>query len=62
MCRRSVGKGVLGGGDPVCQPCKLPLQLFDQLPLPCDSGVQILNRLVLMGHTDFKLIKTAGII
>tara|TARA_Y100000815_G_scaffold113841_1_gene102918 strand:- start:2156 stop:2443 length:288 start_codon:yes stop_codon:yes gene_type:complete len=35
-------------------------RLLDQLPLRRDGGIQILNRLVLMDHTHFKLVEAGG--
>ncbi len=52
--------GLFGLGDAVGKARHLPLQPLDQLPLRRDGLVQILNRLILMDHTHFKLIKARG--
>ena len=52
---------LFGFGDPFAQPRDLTLQPVDQLPLRRDGRVQILNRLVLMDHTHFKLVEAGGV-
>ena len=64
MRRRPVHGGGLAGGlfglrDALGEAFDLPLQPLDQLPLRRDGCVQILNRLVLMDHTHFKLVEAA---
>ena len=63
------GRPVHGGGlagalfgvsDALGEPRNLSLQPFNQLPLRRDGRVQVLNRLVLMNHTHFKLVEAGG--
>lgn len=53
--------GLFGVGDPLGKVLDLPLQPVDQLPLRRDGLVQLVNRLVLMDHTHFKLIEAGGV-
>ena len=59
--RGRVAHGLFGFGDPFAQVRDLTLQPVDQLPLRRDGRVEILNRLVLMDHTHFKLIEAGGV-
>ena len=52
--------GLLGVGHALGKARHLPLQPLDQLPLRRDGGVEVLNRLVLMDHTHFKLVESGG--
>ena len=54
--------GLFAVGDPFAEPRDLPLQPLDQLPLRRDGGVEVLDRLVLMGDADFKLIEAGEVI
>ena len=49
--------GLFGVGHALGEARHLALQPLDQLPLRRDGRVQILNRLVLMDHTHFKLVE-----
>ena len=62
MRGRPVHGGGLAGGEfgvrhALGEARDLSLQPLNQLPLRRDGGVQILNRLVLMDHTHFKLVE-----
>ena len=56
-----VAARLFGVGDPLAEARNLTLQPVDQFPLRRDGRVQILNRLVLMDHTHFKLIEAGGV-
>lgn len=56
-----IADGLFAVGDPLGEANHLPLQPLDQLPLRRDGRVEVLNRLVLMGDTDFKLIEAGGV-
>jgi len=49
--------GLFGVRHALGEARNLSLQPLDQLPLRRDGPVQILNRLVLMDHTHFKLVE-----
>ena len=55
--RRGVTCGKLGFGHTIPKGSQMALQRFNGFPLRRDGGVQVLNHLVLMGHTDFEFIK-----
>ena len=52
-----LASGLLGVRYALGKARHLSLQPLDQLPLRRDGGVEILNRLVLMDHTHFKLVE-----
>ena len=52
--------GLLGVRYALGKARHLSLQTVDQLPLRRDGRVEVLNRLVLMDHTHFKLVEAGG--
>ena len=62
MRRRALhGRGISGSelsfDDTVPKGSQVTLQRFNGFPLRRDGGIQIFNRLILMGYTNFEFIK-----
>ena len=55
--RRGLTRRKLGISDTVPQRRKLALHTLDNLPLLGNGGVQILNRLLLMGSAHFQFVE-----
>ena len=60
--RRAIDRGCLtsrqlGISDTVPKSCQLALHTLDNLPLLGNGGVQILNRLLLMGSAHFQFVE-----
>ncbi len=55
--RRGLTRRKLGIGDTVPQRRQLALHSLDNLPLLGNGGVEILNRLLLMGSAHFQFIE-----
>ena len=53
--------GLFGVRDTLGKALDAALQPLDQLPLRRNGRVEVLNRLVLMDHTHFKLVEAGGV-